>query len=230
MFESQSIRKRKRSVSTVSVESEDDDHAERSEPDDKVQKKVQGKGIKAEKQPEMKKVSAKPTRYSRSYPRAIDGPRTPTPPPEHTRETWGAGFRFSQAENDFALHYAKILIDRDHEVSQSVVTAAIHKKVNPVLLIPQIFIHFCFCLTASSSSVGIMANAFHKHCFRVGDMAQACRHRISKSSKSERSGSCCKCGFGLVGSTKGNACRRFTFVGRPSQRKPLYPGRPRKRH
>lgn len=153
MFESQSIRKRKRSMSTVSVESEDEDHAENREPGDKVQKNVQGKGLKTEREPEVKKpitrepgkaskVSAKPTKYSRSYPRAIDGPRTPTPPPDHTRETWGAGFRFSQAENDFALRYAKILIDRDHEVSQSVVTSAIHKTVSPVLLIPQIFSFF----------------------------------------------------------------------------------------
>jgi len=62
------------------------------------------------------------------------GPRTPTPPPEHLRETRGNHYRFSAAENDFALRYGKILVHRDHTISLSAISSAIHKKVaiNPL--------------------------------------------------------------------------------------------------
>ena len=57
------------------------------------------------------------------------GPRTPTPPPEHLREARGNNYRFSAPENDFALRYGKILVDRDHTISLSAISSAIHKKV-----------------------------------------------------------------------------------------------------
>lgn len=57
------------------------------------------------------------------------GPRTPTPPPEHLRETRGNHYRFSAAENDFALRYGKLLVNRDHTISLSAISSAIQKKV-----------------------------------------------------------------------------------------------------
>jgi len=57
------------------------------------------------------------------------GRRTPTPPPEHTREMWGNGYKFSLAENQFALAYAELLVSRDHTVSMNSVCNAIQKKV-----------------------------------------------------------------------------------------------------
>jgi hypothetical protein len=71
--------------------------------------------------PPKKTVSASPLRPA--------GPRTPTPPPEYLREAMGNNYRFSTAENDFALRYGKILVDRDHTTSLSAVCSAIHKKV-----------------------------------------------------------------------------------------------------
>jgi len=62
------------------------------------------------------------------------GPRTPTPPPEYLREARGHNYRFSAAENDFALRYGKILVDRDHTISLSAICNAIHKKVAVILL------------------------------------------------------------------------------------------------
>ncbi|KIM48258.1 hypothetical protein M413DRAFT_62764 [Hebeloma cylindrosporum] len=57
------------------------------------------------------------------------GPRTPTPPPEHLRERMGSHYRFSAAENEFAVRYGKILVDRDHTISASAICSAIHKKL-----------------------------------------------------------------------------------------------------
>ncbi|KAF4623536.1 hypothetical protein D9613_001750 [Agrocybe pediades] len=57
------------------------------------------------------------------------GRRTPTPPPEHTRQPWGNGHKFSLEENQFALTYAELLIARDHTASLNSVCVAIHKKL-----------------------------------------------------------------------------------------------------
>jgi hypothetical protein len=72
-----------------------------------------------------------PTAASASRPA---GPRTPTPPPEYVREARGHNYRFSAAENDFALRYGKILVDRDHTISLSAISSAIHKKVTAIHL------------------------------------------------------------------------------------------------
>jgi len=74
--------------------------------------------------PKLKNLKPRPPSPSR-----LAGPRTPTPPPEHLREPRGNHYRFSAGENEFAMRYGKILVDRDHTVSLSAICSRIHKKV-----------------------------------------------------------------------------------------------------
>ncbi|KDR84926.1 hypothetical protein GALMADRAFT_233396 [Galerina marginata CBS 339.88] len=60
---------------------------------------------------------------------SLVGRRTPTPPGEHTRQPWGNNYRFSSAEDKFALDYAEILLDRDHTISHSALGSKIHKHL-----------------------------------------------------------------------------------------------------
>ncbi|KAJ3507859.1 hypothetical protein NLJ89_g6068 [Agrocybe chaxingu] len=57
------------------------------------------------------------------------GPRPPTPPPEHTRQPRASGFRFAPVEDEYALHYAKVLLDHDHTTSMNAVATALHKQM-----------------------------------------------------------------------------------------------------
>ena len=146
LYEPELKRKRRRSVSVRSVESEDD----ASEIDEAERKRLAKNARQTERRhrmaleqvatqnssPSLRSVKPpKPTpkramSVDANYPRATDGPRTPSPPPESTRETCPQGYKFSRAENDFALQFAKTLIDRDYKISQTVVVNAIHKKVS----------------------------------------------------------------------------------------------------
>ena len=60
---------------------------------------------------------------------AHSGPPSPTPPLQHTREMAGGSFKFTDSEREYAIKYAEILFARDHEISNSAVGAALHKKV-----------------------------------------------------------------------------------------------------
>ncbi|CAA7258689.1 unnamed protein product [Cyclocybe aegerita] len=57
------------------------------------------------------------------------GPRPPTPPPEHTRQPWASGFRFSPIEDEYALLYAKVLLDHDRTTSMNAVATALHRQM-----------------------------------------------------------------------------------------------------
>lgn len=150
LYECEPKRKRKRSVSRVSVESESEDNrseiekAERKRLEKNAREVERKRRMKIEMEQEAKRTGSStpargktPKRTVRrvksddvSYPRATNGPRTPSPPPESAREPCPQGYRFSRAEDDFALQFAKILIDRDYTISQSAVTSAIHKRVS----------------------------------------------------------------------------------------------------
>lgn len=60
------------------------------------------------------------------------GPRSPTPPGEHTQILHGnrGHFKFSDEENAYAIKYGKILVERNYQISMHAVGTAIHKKVN----------------------------------------------------------------------------------------------------
>jgi hypothetical protein len=147
LYEPELKRKRRRSASVKSVESESEDEA--SEIDEVERRRLARNAQQAERRLRMKIEQAnqnsspplgsvkprKPTlkrakSVDANYPRATDGPRTPSPPPESSRETCPQGYKFSRAENDFALQFAKTLLDRDYKISQSAVVNAIHKKVS----------------------------------------------------------------------------------------------------
>lgn len=61
--------------------------------------------------------------------RAHSGPRSPTPPLEHTREAVGSHFKFTDSERAYALKYVQVLFARDHEISSHAIGAALHDKV-----------------------------------------------------------------------------------------------------
>jgi len=172
VYRPESTGKRKRSKSAISVESESVDE------EDPVEKRRLAKNalqnerrarnkIEKEKEQEEKfrmkpqsstmprASSTRRTKFTEkdSYPKATDGPRTPTPP-QNSREICPTGYRFSQAENEFALQYAKILIDRDHTVSQSLVISAIHEKVGCLLILKPMASHFF--ITASTPYTEIL--------------------------------------------------------------------------
>jgi hypothetical protein len=56
-------------------------------------------------------------------------PASPSPPLEHTRETVGSHFKFTDSERIYAIKYAQILLARDHEISSSAIGAALHNKM-----------------------------------------------------------------------------------------------------
>lgn len=155
VYQPESTGKRKRSKSAMSVESEDEENRVEKRRLAKNSREVERRTrIKMEKEKEQEeKWNLKPpppktpssplanVSEKDTYPRAIDGPRTPTPP-QDSREICSTGYRFSQAENEFALRYAKILIDRDHTVSQSVVISAIHEKVEYLSVLKSMASHF----------------------------------------------------------------------------------------
>ncbi|KAF9457456.1 hypothetical protein BDZ94DRAFT_1326278 [Collybia nuda] len=58
-------------------------------------------------------------------------PKSPTPPPEHTRIPLpGGGFKFSEHEREFVTRYVKILLQRDHQTSVNAMAQSLHKKIN----------------------------------------------------------------------------------------------------
>ena len=61
--------------------------------------------------------------------RARSGPQSPTPPLEHTRETVGSHFKFTDSERAYAMKYVRVLLARDHEISSHAIGAALHDKV-----------------------------------------------------------------------------------------------------
>lgn len=56
-------------------------------------------------------------------------PSPPTPPPPHTKIPLARGYKFSDAEDEYALKCAKLLIDHDHTISTSAICLYIHKTV-----------------------------------------------------------------------------------------------------
>jgi hypothetical protein len=149
LYEPELKRKRRRSASVASVEPESDDdppsidEAERrrlAKNARESERRKKNKMVKEQeamqntsRSPAVKTPKPTPKRAKSvdvSYPRATDGPRTPSPPPGSTRETCPQGYKFSPAENDFALRFAKTMIDRDYKISQTAVITAIHKKVS----------------------------------------------------------------------------------------------------
>ncbi|KAF5385227.1 hypothetical protein D9615_001472 [Tricholomella constricta] len=59
-------------------------------------------------------------------------PRSPTPPAEHTRIRRGSsdGFMYSDHEVDYCRRYVKVLLERDHRISNSAIAQALSKKMD----------------------------------------------------------------------------------------------------
>jgi hypothetical protein len=152
LYEPELKRKRKRSAS---IESESEDEDDPPEIDETERKRLEKNARQAERRMRLKMAkeqeaeqndnpspatvkTPKPTprrvkSIGASYPKATYGPRTPSPPAESARERCPQGYKFSQAENDFALRFGKTMLDRDHTISQSAVVNAIYKKVGSYL-------------------------------------------------------------------------------------------------
>jgi hypothetical protein len=139
LYELKLKQKRKRPPSITYVESESEDGApeiDEAEPNGQVKNarlgEVERMRIKMTKEQEAKSTPRRATsaEASGSYPRATNGSRTPTTPPESTRETCPVRYKFSRAEDNFALRFAKVMVNRDCKISQTAVVNAIHKKVS----------------------------------------------------------------------------------------------------
>lgn len=190
LYEPEFKQKLKRSVSRASIESESESESEGPAPkmDDEDRKRL-GKNERERERKKMQKEqeakrSATPvftrTNFPKArrgksvdvaYPRATDGPRTPSPPPEYTREPCPQGYKFSRAEDDFALRFAKILIDRDYTISQSAVISAIHKKVSFLFESPWKLTNSLNHI-ASSSLPWFLEKPLQCHSIGVGYLAQ----------------------------------------------------------
>ncbi|KAG6898049.1 hypothetical protein C0992_006527 [Termitomyces sp. T32_za158] len=59
-------------------------------------------------------------------------PRSPSPPAENTRvkRRGSEGFMYSEHEREYAKRYVKVLLQRDHQISNSAIGKALHQKVN----------------------------------------------------------------------------------------------------
>ncbi|KAG5724652.1 40S ribosomal protein S16 [Termitomyces sp. T112] len=59
-------------------------------------------------------------------------PRSPTPPPDHTRKKRGNsdGYMYSEQERDYAKRYIKVLLRRDHQISNSAIGKALYDKMD----------------------------------------------------------------------------------------------------
>ncbi|KAF8971379.1 hypothetical protein BDZ97DRAFT_1913867 [Flammula alnicola] len=69
----------------------------------------------------------RPPKKSLSDEVIIVGPRSPTPPDNQV--LWGNGYKFSPEENEYALRYTKLLVERNHEVTMSAVATALTRKM-----------------------------------------------------------------------------------------------------
>ncbi|KAG6912010.1 hypothetical protein DXG01_000258 [Tephrocybe rancida] len=58
-------------------------------------------------------------------------PRSPTPPPEHTRQRRGPNhYIYSEQERDYAKIYLKVLLQREHDMSNTAIAKALCKKMD----------------------------------------------------------------------------------------------------
>ncbi|KAG6851177.1 hypothetical protein H0H93_015187 [Arthromyces matolae] len=57
-------------------------------------------------------------------------PRSPTPPPEHTRVKHGVNYLYSEQERHYAERYVEILLQRDHLISGSAIGKALWQKAS----------------------------------------------------------------------------------------------------
>ncbi|KAG5642449.1 hypothetical protein DXG03_002759 [Asterophora parasitica] len=59
-------------------------------------------------------------------------PRSPTPPPEHTRirRGFGENFLYSEHEFDYCRRYIRVLLERDHRISNTAISQALYKKMD----------------------------------------------------------------------------------------------------
>lgn len=58
---------------------------------------------------------------------------SPTPPPESSRAQSGNGYLYTQADNDYAKRYARVLFERDHTISAKKLADALYEKVSPLV-------------------------------------------------------------------------------------------------
>ena len=134
-FESPSTKTRKRTT-TATQDDDSSDEMERRRLEQKRfaknareaarRQRVREEAAQSSTQPQKKKSISKNTSPPVS---AHSGPRSPSPPLEHTRETVGSHFKFTDSERIYAIKYAEVLLARDHEVSSSAIGAALHNKV-----------------------------------------------------------------------------------------------------
>ena len=80
---------------------------------------------------EAKKKPAKRVKYDDS-PSEHDGRRSPSPPPDHTRQVMSHGvnnrYRYTTEEHDYALQYFQFCLERDHLLSQTAFANMLHRK------------------------------------------------------------------------------------------------------
>lgn len=134
-FESPVIKARKRTVSVA----QDDDSSD-NKFDEKEERRLAKNAREAARRQRLKeKVAqmstppkAKKLSVSKniSIPPVHSGLRSPTPPLDHTRETVGSGFKFTECERTYTMNYVQVLLARDHEIPAHTIAAALHNKVD----------------------------------------------------------------------------------------------------
>lgn len=129
-FEAPPTKTRKRTV-TIAQDDDSSDGMERR----RLAKNSKEAGRRQRLREEAAQVSTQLKTKKKSISKNIDvppahsGPPSPTPPLEHTREMVGGNFKFTDSERAYAIKYVEVLLARDHEISGSVMGAALHKKV-----------------------------------------------------------------------------------------------------
>lgn len=81
-------------------------------------------------------------------------PRSPTPPPEHTRvkRLGSDGYMYSEQERDYSKLYVKVLLQRDHQISNAAIGKALHQKVRYPEYLP--FMQLILAVQMDNHSVG----------------------------------------------------------------------------
>lgn len=110
--------KRKRSISPGTRE-------------DRAEKKRNANNIRRAEQRQKIKTESSPTKSRVSIPDDSLQPRSPTPPPEHTRVPLANGsYKFSEHEKEYVIRYVKVLLERDHQMSTNEIGKHLFRKVS----------------------------------------------------------------------------------------------------
>jgi hypothetical protein len=91
---------------------------------------------KSRSKAEAKTKSLKRAKYVRP-PSPHEGPRSPSPPPDHTRQAMVHGrYRYTKQEHDYMLQYFQFCLERDPLLSQTAFSNKLHRKGCHFLFFP----------------------------------------------------------------------------------------------